>query len=161
MYTVHYVTGWKTVERDVKIPHNLETTPLQIKTDSAAGSRENVWVYLYTAWGDWAGYVYFNFNSPPQYYLHWCSNSRTDFPSTLPSEINKIWTLTKLPGPRVTLQCNGVTVVDMTMSHDTCSDSDWSTVWNRQVEQIKFDSDDSASDEYRGTLTGNKSFLSR
>ena len=52
---MYYTTGWKAVERGVKIPHNLETTPLQIKTDSTAGSRKEVLVDLYTAGGDKAG----------------------------------------------------------------------------------------------------------
>ena len=72
--------GWKAVERDVKIPHNLETTPLQIKTDSAAGSREVVYVYLYTAGGDMAGFIKFDFTSSPQYWLGYCTYP-TNFPT--------------------------------------------------------------------------------
>ena len=155
VYTVHYVTGsWKTVERDVKIPHNLETTPLQIKTDSTAGSKDEVRVFLRTAGGDSAGYVQLYFSSPPEYYLGSCTKDYTDLPSTLPSEVNKVWVITKLPGPRLTVQCNGVTVVDITMS-DTCSYGLWGKYWSRKVEQIEFSSYDTASDEYWGLLPGN------
>ena len=148
-------TVWKTVERDVKIPHNLETTPLKIKTDSTAGSEETVVVKLNTAGGAWVGQVYFKFGSPPKYQIAGCIQSLTDFLSTLPSEENKIWTITKLPGPRLTLQCNSVTVLDITMSNGTCRPSDWSTYWSRQIEQIKFYSGDTASDEYWAAPPGN------
>ena len=141
------------MERDVKIPHNLETTPLQIKTDSTAGSGENVGVWLYTAGGDEAGSVWLYFSSPPQYNLGWC-RSWTDLPSTLPSNRNKVWVITKLPGYRLTVQCNGKTVLDITLS-DTCSDSKWREYWTRQVEQIKFRSYDTASDEYWAPPPGN------
>ena len=154
MYTVHYVTGWKTVERDVKIPHNLETTPLQIKTDSTAGSGEEVAVLLYTAGGDHAGSVLLYFSSPPQYRLDYCTSSNIVLPSTLPSDVNKVWVITKLPGPRITVQCNGVTVVDLNMS-DTCSISNWGEYWTRQVAQIEFISWEKASDEFRAAPPGN------
>ena len=153
-HTMYYTTGWKAVERDVLIPHNLQTTPLQIKTDSTAGSWETVWVYLYTAGGYWLGYVELLFSSPPKYWLGYCSMSYTDLPSTLPSEVNKVWVITKLPGPRLTVQCNDVTVLDLTMS-DTCDKSGWRTYWTRKVEQIMFISTDSASEEYWGLLPGN------
>ena len=156
MYTVHYVTGWKTVERSVKIPHNLETTPLLIKTDSTAGSGEYVYVNLYTAGGHIAGSVYLYFNSPPQYYLAYCTKSDTVLPSTLPTDINKVWVITKLPGYRITVQCNGVTVLDITMSDDTCTDSRWREYWTRRrIKKIKFYYSDTASDEYRAEPPGN------
>ena len=140
------------MEGGVLIPHHLESTPLKIKTDSAAGSEESVHVFLYTAGRVEAGEVYFKFSSSPVYYIGDCT-SYTYFPATLPSDINKVWVITKLPGPKITLECNGVKVVDITMSDDTCSISDWSTVWRRQVEQIKVTG--SASDEYWGILPGN------
>ena len=143
------------MERGVEKAHNLETTPLKIKTDSAAGSQETVVVKLNTAGGAWVGQVYFKFGSPPKYQIAGCVQSLTDFPSTLPSDVNKIWTITKLPGPRLTLQCNSVTVLNLTISDATCEDKSWSTYWSGQVEQITFDSLDTASDEYWSTPPGN------
>ena len=139
------------MERGVWISHNLETTPLKIKTDDTAGS---VYVLLNTAGGVEAGNVYLEFKSSPVYYLGDCT-PYTHFPSTLPSDINKVWVIAKLPGPRITVQCNEVKVLDITTSDDTCSDSKWRTYWSRHVEQIWFSSRDWASDEYRGTLPGN------
>ena len=43
--------------RGVFYTHDLETTPLQIKTDSAAGSKEKVYVNFYDAEEAWIGRV--------------------------------------------------------------------------------------------------------
>ena len=148
--------GWRAVNRDTRIAYDLESNPLQIKTDSAAGSGERVRVNLIAADGDFAGFVQFIFSSPPQYYIGWC-RFWTDFPSTLPSEMKKVWQLTKLPGPRITVQCNGATVLDILLSHTTCTDdSEWSTYWTRQVVQIRFGSIDTASAEFRAAAPGNR-----
>ena len=55
------------------ISYDLETNPLQIKTDSTSGSGEIVPVTLYTAGGESVGKIGFNFNSPPQYKLRKCA----------------------------------------------------------------------------------------
>ena len=143
------------MEHGIKIAHNLETTPLLFKTNSAAGSGEIVVVNLYKAGGGWVGRVYFNFNTQPKYHIGGCSDSHTDFPSTLPSDVNKIWTITKLPGPKLTLQCNSVTVLDLTLSNSVCGDSGWSAYWSAHVEEITFTTGDTASDEYLATPPGN------
>merc|ERR1739848_610977 len=54
-------TSWKAVERFVRIPVDLKSTALQIKTDSTHASEDNVDVYLYTAEGEKAGNLYFDF----------------------------------------------------------------------------------------------------
>ena len=137
------------------IAHNLETTPFQIKTDSAAESGHSVYVHLYTAGGDNAGSIYFHLTITPKYWIDGCLPSYNDFHSALTSEVNRVWQISKLPGPRLTLQCNGVTVVDLLMSDTTCSVSNWSKFWRRQVEQIKFSkSYNTASDEFWGPLPG-------
>ena len=114
-----------------------------------------MYVDLYTAGGDDAGAVGFDFYSPPEYYIGFCSTSWSGLPSTVPSVINKVWVITKLPGYRITVQCNGVTVLDLTMSDDTCSTSYWRAYWTRQIEQIKFRPEDTASDKYRAATPGN------
>ena len=148
--TINIKTGtWKAVELGVKIPHNLQTTPLRIKTNSAAGSEEKMEVTLYTAGRDDskpAGWVFFKFSSPPQYSLGWCMDSIVDLPSELPRDINKEWVITKFPGPRITVQCNEVTVLDFLLSNDTCNAVYWNDFYGKQTEQIKFDG--KAPDEY-------------
>ena len=150
---------WTAVQRKVQIPLDLETTPLEIKTNSRLGSGDRVWVRFSTTQGEYAGGVGIYFSSTLQYYLSYC-NSRTNFPSNLPSKVDKIWriTLDRTAGIRVKIHCNGVEVLNILMSDDTCSNSDWSDwrdYWSRDVEKIYFNpSYDTASDYYRAGQTG-------
>ena len=140
----------------MRIPHNLETTPLQIKTDSPAGSGEFVEVQLYTGGGYKAGMVLFNFNSSPQYRIGYCRNYYSKLPNILPRELNKVWQLTKLPGPEVTvrLECNGVRVMNILLSANRCGEgNNWSKYWSREVQEIQFSG--RAPDEYRPAQPGN------
>ena len=134
---------------------DLENTPLQIKTDSEVGSNEEVYVWFYSVEGHLAGGVSLYFSSPPQYYLHDCSKSRTNFPTDLPSETDKVWTITKSK-IQVIIYCNDKEVANVVMSDSyvMCSEiSWWRDYWSRDVDKINFNSDDTASDYYRpGTL---------
>ena len=148
----HYHTGWTAVQRGVMINYDLENSPLQIKTNSVEGSDEETWVYFYSAQGDNGGRVYLYFTSPPQFYLDWCSASRTNFPSTLPSEVEKVWTITFKTisdVPALVLHCNDEEVLNVVISDATCGQNIWKTYWSRDVEKMQFDSRDKASDYYR------------
>ena len=140
------------MKRGEKIPHDLDTTPLLIKTDSIAGSEERVEVDLYNARGSLLGWVVFDFYQEAEYEIGSCTNYEY-LPSTVPSETNKVWQITKLPGPRITLQCNGVVVVDILMSDDTCVNRNWKIDWVPEVKQISFNLDDTASDFMRSAAT--------
>ena len=137
------------------IPLDLETTPLEIKTDSTPGSEDQVYVRFYTTQGEYAGGVGIYFTFTPQYRLYYCS-SRTNFPSNLPSEVDKIWriTLDKTAGIRLRIHCNGVEVLNTLLSDNTCSYSYWRKYWSRDVEYIDFLPYDTASDYYRAGQTG-------
>ena len=147
-------TGWIAVQRGVKINHDLENSPLQIKTDSVVGSDEKVIVYFYTVEGDTAGGIALYFKSPSQYFLPWCSASWTTFPTSLPTEKDKIWTITlnKISGIRLIIHCNSKEVLNVVLSDTICGYRDWSSYWSRDVGKIKFtstDTPDTASDYYR------------
>ena len=160
---MHYITtlsktssdGWTAVQRSSLIPHDLENTPLEIKTDSTLGSGDTVDVWFRTTQGVYAGVV-ISFSSTPQYWLSYCSTSRTNFPSNLPSEVDKIWriTLDRTAGIRLKIHCNGVEVLNVLISDNTCYRSDWRKYWSRDVEKIKFPSYDTASEYYRAGETG-------
>ena len=139
------------LQRSVNINYDLENSPLQIKTDSIVGSDEKASVRLFTAGGQNAGRISLHFTSPPQYHLRDCTPSYTNFRTSLPTQIDKIWTikLTRTSGIRLIINCNNKEVLNMVMSYTTCSSSSWSTFWNREVDKIKFHSSDSASDYYR------------
>ena len=157
---MHYITtlstttsdGWTAVQRGINIPLDLETTPLEIKTNSTLGSKDKVFVWFFTTQREEAGAVGISFSSTPKYYLTYCSTYRTNFPSNLPGEVDKIWriTLDKTAGIRVKIHCNGVEVLNVLISDNTCSYSNWRKYWSRDVEYIFFESSwDSVSDYYR------------
>ena len=144
---------WTAVQRRVYIPLDLETTPLEIRTDSTLGSKDRVVVRFVTTQRKFAGGVEISFSSTPQYYLWDCTTSSTNFPSNLPSEVDKVWriTLDKTAVIRVLLHCNGVEVLNILMSDNTCDRSDWSYYWSKEVEKIYTDT---VSDYYRAGETG-------
>ena len=134
------------------IDHDLENSPLQIKTNSEVGSNEQVRLSFYTAQQYLAGGIYLYFSSFLKFKLFGCSNSYTNFPTDLPSETDKVWTitLTRSSGKkRVVIHCNDKEVLNVVLSNTTCSDSRWSTYWSRDVEKIEFYISDKASDFYR------------
>ena len=147
-------TGWTQVQRNMYIDADLESSPLEIKTDSSLGSDEIVDVNFSTSGGFSAGGVILHFTSTPQYQIKRCTISRTNFPTELPTDMEeKVWkiTLTKTTG--IVILCNGKEVLNFPFSHSTCEDYDWDRVWRmKDVRNIRFDDLDTASDYYRGNF---------
>ena len=144
-------TGWTEVQRDATITYHLENSPLQIRSNSEVGSDEKVRVNLFTSYGSDIAEFRLTFRSPPQYTLTKCTGE-TNFPTNLPSEMDKVWTisLTRNSGEiRVIVNCNDKEVLNVVLSDTTCSYSDWNTYWKKEVKKIKFDSTDTASDFYK------------
>ena len=129
---------------------DLETTPLEIKTNSAIGSGDYVKVLFYSVKSRRAGGFELHFNSTLQYEISECS-SYTNFSTNPPADVNKIWRITKTrtSGIRLQIHCNDVEVLNILMSDTTCSSSSWSTYWNRDIEKIYFGNSDTASDYYK------------
>ena len=134
----------------MKLVYDLESTPLQIRTNGEIGSNEVLQLWFYTAAELDVGGVIFFFRSPPQYSLVHCSSS-SDFPVDLPSGTPKLWTitLTRTSGIRLTVHCNDVEVLNVVISGAICGSSySLYTRWDRQVGKILFHHD-TASDQYR------------
>ena len=128
------------------IPYDLESTPLQIKTNSAAGSGELVSVSFFTEAGSNVGNVILYFGSPAKYRMQ-CMPNSSPFASTLPSEVEKVWLITKLPGPSIKIHCNGI-LVNVFQPLSLCSASSRDS-WSGNVKQMKFSTSDTASDFYK------------
>ena len=138
--------------RGVFYTHDLETTPLQIKTDSAAGSKEKVFVRFYTADEKYSGGVYLYFYDPPQYWIGWCSSATTNFRVALPAEQTKIWTITET-ATSVKISCNEVDVLTYTFSDSSRTD-ECVLNWNRDTVKMKFiTSEDTASNQFRAGMS--------
>ena len=86
-----------------------------------------------------------------------CNSVLSNFPTSLPEADEKVWRITKTITSDIRLQihCNNVEVLNTIISEATCSDSDWSTIWNRDVEKIYFLTTDTASDYYKLSHDGN------
>ena len=135
--------------------------PLEIKTDSTIGSGDQVYVQFFTSGREEVGNVQFRFTSTPRYYINYCTNSWTNFPVSLPTEVEKVWriTLNRNSGIRLLIHCNNVEVLNILMSDSTCGDSRWSTRWSRTVGKISFHpTSDTASDYYRAGQPGTDDF---
>jgi len=138
---------WITVNRDTYITYDLETTPLQIKTDTVAGTKEMVRVIFYTANERLvSGGIDFFFDDPPTYFIRSCSSNWTPFSEDLPAEETKVWTITETL-TTVKIACNEVELVTYTFSD---SNSDCVTQWSKDTGTMQFVlSVDTASDEFR------------
>jgi hypothetical protein len=137
---------WKPVERGVKIPVELETSYLHVKTNSEVGSGGRTRIQYYDKEGREAGGIRIRFSSPRvKYNLLHCKWNYNPFPRTVPTTVNKVWTIEKR-GYRTRMFCNGVLVLD-TVSDTTCDYSNWEYYWGREVGGIRFYKD-SASDMY-------------
>ena len=146
------------MQHDVKIDHDLEKSPLQIKTDSALGSDHVTVVTFYTAEEDVAGVFSIRFKSPPTYRFLYCMNEHTNFPTALPSDAIKVWTFTRTAAAdsfRVVIHCNDKEVFNMKISDTLCDNAgwDWRIYWTSDVEKILFSKAyDTAADFYRPGL---------
>ena len=133
------------------INFDLENSPLQIKTDGEVGSYEEVYVRFYSGLSLTGGVILY-FSSPPRYRLYYCA-SYTILPTDLPSETDKVWTITlsKVSDEiRVVIHCHDKEVLNVVLSDTTCSRSSWSYYWSKDVDKIHFSSSvDTASDYYR------------
>jgi hypothetical protein len=126
---------------------------LGIRTNSSQWNGDYVKVWFYDRHRIHVGGVNIDFlHSVPRYHIMWCSEKFTVFPVELPTKSDKTWriTVTKNLSYRILIHCNGVKVLDVLLSPATCSNSDYSTgMWIRDITQLKFRNDDTASDYYR------------
>ena len=140
------------MERDIKIAHDLESTPLMISTVGDG----LLLLFFFDRNGDRVGELNFFLPDvddvdPPMYQIGMCAH--LFYPDNVSIDTQKIWTITKLAGPRITIHCNAEKVADVSLSPITCDTTN--SDWTRKVEQIEFDEDDSASNSYRPAASSN------
>ena len=128
---------WKEVIKDVMIPLDLESAPLQIKTYDALASGNQTLVYFYDSSDEFAGYLRFkNTYDSFQYVLGRCTSSES-YVSLDEGSKDEVWTITKTEGPRIRLNFNDVEVFNLLLE-DTCTDPEWRVYWTADVEKIMF-----------------------
>eukprot|EP00116_Pleurobrachia_bachei_P005810 sb/3466072/ len=109
--------AWSPVDRGTKIPFDLESTPLQIKTRS--GDQIKMYIIL-NAQDKSIGNSMVLFTSPIQYFIGYCTSSWTEFPVQPPDEVDKIWTIQKTATAFI-IECNGVEVLNHQFSDSSDS----------------------------------------
>ena len=148
-----------TGERNEYIDLDLESTPLQVLTDSEIGSGELLWVQfadLSKSSGKGGGIsLYFEYQ--PKYDLGYCE-SRVHIPvNKLGTDKIRIWTIKK-ENTRMKLYCNGVEIFDI--ETQTSTKSDCRTHWLFDCAKMRFASTnegaDTASDFYRKYKSGKR-----
>ena len=131
------------------IPRDLEATPLQIKTDSTLGNGEKIYVKMFGKDSSLIGGLSVKFSDPMKYQIASCTSVGTKL-STVPAEVDKIWTITKTETALI-ITCNDVEVLNYLFADS--SDSRCVPTWGDDVvEEIMFRRDDSASDFYRAGI---------
>ena len=105
---------------------SLESTPLQIKTDSAVASADRINVQLYDAQEEYIAAFGFAFYTLIKYWVGNCQSGWAPL-STQPSDDEaKIWTFTKTSTAFI-ISCNGVEVLNYVFSDS--SNSDCASKW--------------------------------
>ena len=133
------------------IDYDLERTAIQIKTGSLSNGDEVQVLFWEEDGVQSAGRVYV---TSSQYLIVQCMDAPSHFLTHLPSTNLKVWTITKLLGPRIVVHCNEVLVADITMSDLTCDTEDWRDDWSKDVEKISFHSSDTNPLFYRPKAKG-------
>ena len=138
------------------VDFDLETTPLELMTNSAFGSDERVHINFITDSGERIGGIQLHFKTPQYTYRIGKCSTNLDFSTTLPSDTTKIWRITlkkNLPEIRVTIHCNDEEVLNVVLSDTVCNnpefaDGKWRTYWVKDViKKVRFEH--SAADYYR------------
>ena len=146
------------VTYDELIDFDLETYPLEIKTDSDAGSGDDIGVLFYTAEEGIEDNYYDRgfevwFYNPPLYQIYSCTSEGQYFTTTPSLTLEDTWTITKTD-TGLTFELNGDEVLNYLFSSSSYSDY-CVDAYNVEVTRIMFDSDwDTASDQYRAGTPG-------
>ena len=121
---------------------------LEIKTDSTIGSDDVIDLRFYTSQQERAGGIKISFETTHVVTIHWCTRGGTNFVTSLPPDINKVWRITQVSGTRVRIHCNELEVLDFTLSDNNCRNEEWQQFWKGDVRKMAF-SRGIAADFYR------------
>ena len=128
-------SDWTSVKREVEMDHNLEKVPLQILSNVKLG--EFLYIHLVV---ENIGFLRIEFRYKRFSIYPSCGNHA--FPSNLPVEINKIWTISRTK-EALTILCNGVEVLNLVYIE---VDMNCFRAWSKDSTKITFGSQDDASD---------------
>ena len=139
----------------------MESIPFEIKTDgtATAGSDKKLFIEFFGATvGNPVGGFLINFYASPKFQVLRCMETAQDFPGSVnlvpsnPINTWKIEWLRTIEEKRVVVHCNDLEVVNVQISDTECNNGVWSTSWSQDIKKLKFNSDDTASKQYKGSM---------
>ena len=141
--------------RDINIPFDLETTPLEIKTGIVKTGTQ-IAIDFNKDSGYSTGAILIEFGvSPAKFRIIRCSakGSWTPFNQLILFSAKKVWRFTKTRtalGIGFMIHCNDLELLDIVISGLTCTDGDWRRWTGEVTRKIFFHGTyDRASDYYR------------
>ena len=143
------------------IAYDLESTPLEIRTNRDFDSKDQFKVSVYAKAKSIVGVIWLKWDSSsPRYRLAFCMKSFSDLPIPLPAGSQKVWRITvgKSSDARsVQIHCNNVEVLNMEITDSLCEVGSWKNYWMKDRTQISFNSKDTVCEFYR-PYTGNANY---
>ncbi|XP_063689444.1 uncharacterized protein LOC134822349 [Bolinopsis microptera] len=155
--TVKSEIQWKTVElndayegsqQQSGIPHSFERTAIQFKTDNNDDDASQSLDVDFFVEKERQGGLTVNFPSagsgsgPDNYLIKHCKNKESTFPENMPTEAEKLWSIFATTGanPSFKVQVNGVEVINVLLTDDTCDYPNWRNFWTQEIGLLRFNS---------------------
>ena len=117
------------------IPHSFERTAVQFKTDKVVHKTEELELTFFSGEkmdSKLGGIsVLFNKDNTLTYKIADCQTAYNKFPENMPTELEKLWSIIVTIGaqPSFKVQVNGVEVINLLLTDDTCTYNNWGDSW--------------------------------
>ena len=145
-------SDWIPVEREVKIPIDMDRMILKVRTKSQAGSNNLMKVRLCNE-DDTFRSVHLKFANLVTYKIGKCTEHQP-FPVQPDLQARSNFVIKRtLKG--IKIFCGWVEILDFKLSADVCTSdtsSNWESVWEKKIVAVYFDSNDDGSDFYNPRL---------
>ena len=117
------------------IPHSFERTAVQFKTDKVVHKTEELELTFFSGEkmdSKLGGIsVLFNKDNTLTYKIADCQTAYNKFPENMPTELEKLWSIIVTIGaqPSFKVEVNGVEVINLLLTDDTCTYNNWGDSW--------------------------------
>ena len=136
---------------------------MHLKTSSSLGSGHKLEVQFFDEDQEFVSGITILFVSKTgKFQLDKCMKKSRPFDTTITAGDNRLWSIEKR-GYRMIVSCNGLRVLDVTATSETCNDKKWNSVtWGRKIVWIKLDQSKNNSEEtfyHTGKMLNGSSFI--
>ena len=138
-----YPADWEKAIQEVYVNHDLKESPIEILTTTKSGVVENIILEV-----QHIGKIKVE-SQRKRFSVDSCGHR--DFPTHLPKEKNKIWTISRTK-EALTILCNGVEVLNLVYAE---VDKYCHRLWSKTSAKLKLISSNQASDYMRSFQPGN------